>query len=309
MAKATATTKDNAAPAASEPSTALATNGATALAVSTDDALGTMLEDVGITDDGLTEVAPEDIKLPAKVFNFKGVDAAGDPIPANVFYDTVTEEAARTLDLMLINLHKTNEWREFDEAASKSQVRCRSFDQLKGTMDDGTIRPCKGCPDAQWTSVEGKDGKPKRTRRCGPVYNVFAAELTTRQPCVLRFKRTSLSVIQAYLNKHHIGRRLIGSKRVNWPLFVFRCTASLKMSDDKKYAIPVLEKAGNLSREDIEMGAATVQYVKDVLLAELGKVIEADRSDDASGDTSFNPDKFTADEGQDFVDSPAGDAA
>lgn len=303
-----AKTKDGGALALAEQSTAIA-----APTDNPDDALAGMIDEAGILDDGLTEVSPEDIKLPAKVFNFKGLDAAGDPIPPNVFYDTVTESTSRSLDLMLINLHKTNEWREYDEAEGRSKVRCRSFDQVNGTMDDGLVRPCQGCPDAQWTSVQLADGKQKRTRRCGPVYNVFAAELATRQPCVLRFKRTSLPVIQTYLNKHHIGRRLVGSKRTNWPLFVFHCKASLKMSDDKKYAIPVLEKAEILSREDIAQGAATVQYVKDVLLGELSKVIESDRSDEVGGgggsgaaDTSFDTDKFAGDQGQDFVDAPAG---
>lgn len=273
-------------------------------------ALALALDGVPIEDDGLTEVGAEDIKLSAKVWNFKGTDDAGDPIQANVFYDTVTEVTERALDLMLIKLHKTNEWREYDEAEGKSRVRCRSFDQLKGTMDNGTVRPCKDCPDARWESIAGKDGKSKRTRRCGPVYNVFAAEFSTRQPCVLRFKRTSLPVIQTYLNKHHIGRRVEGSKRTNWPLFVYRCRASLKMSDDKKYAIPVLERGEQLTREWIELGAQTVPYVNNVLLGELGKVIDADGSDEGAaaaggGDTSFEPDKYADDAGKDFVDGSA----
>jgi hypothetical protein len=293
-----------------ETGSALATAAdSTALATVPDDALGAMVDEVAGDDDGLSEISPEDIKLPVKVFNFKGVDAAGDPIPPNVFYDTVAETSARSLDLMWIKLHKTNEWREYDEDAGKSKVRCRSFDQLKGTMEDGTVRPCIGCPDAKWETVQTKDGKPKRSKRCGQVYNVFGADLATRQPCVMRFKRTSLPVIQAYLNKHHIGQRRKGNQRLNWPLYVFRCTASLKMSDDKKYAIPVLDKVGNLSAEDIALGAATVPYVNDVLLAELNKVIETDRSDE-SGDTSFDTDKmggdkYAADEGQAFVDGGA----
>lgn len=270
-----------------------------------DAALAGLIDEVGVTDDGLTEVSAEDIKLPTKVFNFKGIDTNGDPIPPNVFYDTVAETTTRSLELMLIYLHKTNEWREYNKAEGKSRVFCRSFDQVNGVMDDGTERLCKGCPDAQWTSTE-VDGKSKRTKRCGPVYNMFAADLETRQPCVVRFKRTSLSTIQIYLNKHHIGRRVVAGKRTNWPLFVFRCRASLKMSDDGKYALPVLDKIGVLSRDDIAQGAETVQYVKDVLLGELGKVIETDPSDEGGGgDTSFDTDKFATDEGKDFVDAPA----
>jgi hypothetical protein len=270
-------------------------------------ALAGMLDTMGIEDDGLSEVGAEDIKLPLKLWNFKGTDPAGDPIPPNVFFDTVTEQTSRTLDVVLINLHKTNEWREYDEGSGKSVIRCRSFDQLKGVMDDGTNRPCKGCPDAQWRSAPAKDGKSKRTKRCGQVDEMFAAELATSQPCVLRFKRTSLPVIEAYLNKHHLGRRVERGKRSDWPLFVYHCRISLKMSDDKKYAIPVLERGEVLPREVIEQSAATVPYVKTVLLAMLSKVTDLDRSDDVAGagDTSFDTSKYTEDSGKDFVDSGA----
>lgn len=273
----------------------------TALAPVSGDELARVLDDLPLGDDGLSEIDQEDIKLPAKIWNFKGLDTEGNPIAANVFFDTVTEQLTRTLDLILIKLHKTNEWKEYVQGEGRSRVRCRSFDQVTGTMDDGTVRPCEGCPDAKWMDVIGDDGKPKRNRKCSPVYNLFAAELATRQPCVLRFKKTSLPAIQTYLNKHHIGRRTLKSgARTNWPLYVYACRATLKMSDDKKYALPVLERREQLSREDIEQGAATVAYVNEVLLGELGKVMEADR--DEAGDTSFDTSKFPTDDSKDFVD-------
>jgi hypothetical protein len=272
----------------------------TALAPVSGDELGSVLDGLDIQDDGLSEIGQEDIKLPTKVWNFKGLDQEGNPIPANVFYDTVTEQLARTLDLILIKLHKTNEWREYVQGEGRSRIRCRSFDQVTGTMEDGTVRPCEGCPDAKWLDVIGDDGKSRRNRKCGPVYNIFGAELATRQPCVLRFKKTSLPAIQSYLNKHHIGRRIIKGARSNWPLYVYVCRATLKMSDDKKYAVPVLERREMLSREDIAQGAATVKYVNEVLLGELGKVMEADG--DGAGDTSFDPSKWPGDDTKDFVD-------
>jgi hypothetical protein len=264
------------------------------------DELAGLLDGLDIQDDGLSEIGQEDIKLPTKVWNFKGLDQEGNPIAANVFYDTVTEQLARSLDLILIKLHKTREWREYVQGEGRSRVRCRSFDQVKGTMEDGTERPCEGCPDARWTDVIGDDGKPRRNRKCSPVYNIFAAELATRQPCVLRFKKTSLPAIQSYLNKHHIGRRIVKGARTNWPLYVYVCRATLKMSDDKKYALPVLERREQLSRADIEQCAATVEYVTTVLLGELGKVIDQDL--DAAGDASFDPSKFPSDDSKDFID-------
>jgi hypothetical protein len=282
----------------------------TALAVSTPAALAladadlhTAINGLEDVDDGLTELEAKDVKLPTKVWNFKGIDSRGEPIAPNVFYDTVTEECSRTVDLMLIKLHKTNEWREFNQTTKKNEVRCRSFDRLKGEMTaDGLIRPCQGCPDAKWTTENGK-----RNRRCGEVWNIFAADLVTMQPCVLRFRRTSLPVIQAHINKHHTGKRMVGNKRTNWPLWSFRVAASLKMiGDDVKYALPVLEKLGNVTAEQFELGRATVPYVNDVLLGELRKVVDtADVG--GEGDTSFDTekmggDKFAADEGQAFVE-------
>jgi len=269
-----------------------------ALAPVSGDELAVLLDGLDISDDGLSEIGQEDIKLPTKVWNFKGLDQEGNPIAANVFYDTVTEQLARSLDLILIKLHKTREWREYVQGEGRSRVRCRSFDQVKGTMEDGTERPCEGCPDARWMDVIGDDGKPRRAAKCGPVYNIFAVELATRQPCVLRFKKTSLKEIQSYLNKHHINKRTVNGKLVggHQPLYFYACRATLKMSDDKKYALPVLEKRETLSRADIAQASATCAYVTTVLLGELSKVI--DQEQDAAGDTS----KFPNDEGKDFIE-------
>lgn len=283
----------------------------TALAVATPAALAEIdtqaaaaLDALGVdVDDGLGELSNADIKLPIKLFNFKGVDDKGDPIPPNVFYDTVTEQTTKALDLVLLKLHKTNEWREYDEGAGKSSVRCRSFDQIKGEMDNGTIRQCEGCPDARWTRIEGKDGKPKPFKRCGQVWSVFAYELDTRQPCVIRFKKTSLPAVVNYINRHHTGQRIVAKKLANWPLFAFRCSVSLRMSDDKKFALPVLTKAGSLSTEEMAVAVEGQRYVTEVLLGKLRKIVDSDADGDASFDTSAmddaraKADRFVDDEG------------
>ena len=248
------------------------------------------------TDDGLEEIGAEDIKLPLKVFNMKGMDAAGDPIPPNVFFDTVEETTKKKLDLVLLTLHKTNLWSEFNNAENRTEIKCRSFDRVTGTMADGTERPCQGCPDAQWRTENGK-----RSRRCGPVYNVFAVERDTKQPCVIRFKRTSLPVIQSHLNKHHIGRRIVNGKRANYPLFAFQVTASLRMSDDGKYAIPVLERGAVLAKEEIENAAESARFVRETLLPELVKLEEkeaataATDAPSASAGTAYKAEDFNDD--------------
>lgn len=282
---------------ASSPATS--SSGQTALALVTNDELAAAeLGDVTFETDGLDELDASDVKLAAKVFNMKAVDKNGDPIPANVFYDTVTEETTKELDLVLLVLHKTNEWREFDEAASKSNIKCRSFDRVTGRMEDGTERPCEGCKDAKWETIT-VDGKSKRTRRCGPVYNVFAIDRKDRQPCVLRFKRTSLPVIQSHINKHHAGRRVVAGKRMNYPLFVFAVRARLEMAKGGKtqYAVPVLERGGVLPREEVLQAQESAKYVMEALLPVLEKMTEPETDDGAEGtppatDASFNANDY-----------------
>jgi len=290
---------------------------ASALALADGDQLAALegFDAIEIEDDGLAEIGPEDIKLATKVFNFKGTQSNGDPIQANMFYDTLTESLDRDLDLVLIKTHKTNEWREYDEAAKKSNVRCRSFDRIKGVMDDGTIRPCQGCPDAEWkTGPDPKTGRMKRSRRCGPVHNVFAVELPSLQPCVIRFRRTSLKVAQDYFSRYHMGKRRTRDPKTgtialsNYPLFSFYCKASLKMSEDRQpYAIPVLTCGAVVSPELFRMANETVKYVNTVLLGELTKIIDAPEPSTDDGDASFDTSTMSngADtgggEGQDFV--------
>lgn len=293
-------------------------DGPAALALADSDQLAGMdgLDGIEIDDDGLTEVGQEDIKLSTKVFNFKGTQSNGDPIMPNTFYDTLTEHIDRDLDLILIKTHKTNEWREYDEAAKKSNVRCRSFDRMKGTMEDGTIRPCQGCPDAEWKTAPDKNGRNKRTRRCGPVHNVFAVELPSLQPCVIRFRRTSLKVFQDYISRHHMGKRKVRDPKTgtinlqNYPLFSFFCKASLKMSEDRQpYAIPVLSCGQLLPPALFRQANETTKYVNTVLLSELNKIIDAPEPSTDDGDTSFDTDAMASGgntdtgggEGQDFV--------
>lgn len=285
--------KNQAQAAPKEEETGLATAAAStsALALATRDELAGVL-DAGeaLGSDGLEEVDGSDIKLSAKVFNFKGIDKAGDPIPPNVFYDSITETASKDLNLALLTLHKTNEWREYDEAEGRSKIHCRSFDRVNGKMENGTERRCEGCPDAQWKTND----KGKRERRCSPVYNVVAIDRGNGTPCVIRFKKTSLPVLQQHLNKHHLGRRVVNGKPSNYPLFAFAVRASLKMSDDKKYALPVLERGPVLSGEEIRMHSASAQIYREQLMPMLERLSQQDTSEDApkAADTSFDPDGF-----------------
>lgn len=265
-----------------------------ALALAHHDELAGVL-DFDVESDGLEELDASDVKLAAKVFNMKSTDADGNPLPPNVFFDTVTEKTKKELDLLPFSLHKSREWRMFDEAKQESVIKCRSMDVITGTMDDGTTRACEGCPDYQWKTVNGK-----RSRNCGDVYNLFAIDREENQPCVIRFKKTSLDVIKSHLNKHHLGKRSIGGKRSNYPLFSFTVRASLKMTGDKvKYAVPVLEKTGVAPREEMLLAAESAKYVREQLLPELEKVSARD-----TDSTGTSPPAEKTYSPQDYADGP-----
>lgn len=286
-----ASKKDSAKTEEQQTSLATTTGTSSALATGQNAELAAALDGLDVGDGGLGEVSNEDIKIPVLVFNMKGTTPDGEPIPPNVFFDSIDETTAKSLELVFLDLHKSNEYRVYDEAEGRSKTICRSNDQVMGVMStpDGDIdRPCKGCPDAQW----GKNEKGKRTRNCGPVYSMIAAK-PDGTPAVMRFKRTSLPVIQQHLNRHHIGKLAgPGGKRGNVPLFAVTVRASLKMSEDKKYAIPVLERGRVLSREEVMAHAESSRFYRQVILPMLEKL--ADKESDASAtggdadDTSFD---------------------
>lgn len=231
----------------------------TALAIAPNDELAAAgLGDIDCETDGLEEIGREDIRISARVFNMRGTDANGDPIPKNVFFDTVDETTSKRVDAVLLSLHKTNLYSYFDNDKDETVKVCSSYDRVTGTMrETGETRPCKGCPDSQWTR---KDGKPKRN--CGEVYNVAGIDRETQMPFMIRFRRTSLEPIKSYLQKHHIGRRVMSVKdpetgktkivRRNYPLFAFKCELTLKMDDSGKYALPVLNRGEVLAPEEFE---------------------------------------------------------
>jgi hypothetical protein len=259
--------------------TSLATVDGAALATASADEFA-VLNGLDLESDGLDEVGNEDFKIALKVWNFKGTTPDGEPVLPNQFFDTIDETVKKELNLVFLTLHKSKEWREYLEAEGKARVRCRSNDRAMGTMEDGTERPCQGCPDAQWRT----DEKGKRGRNCGDVYGVVAIDMDTHQPATLRFKRTSLPVIQSHLQKHHIGKRVVAGQRLNVPLFQYAGRATLKMSDDKKYSIPVLERLAMINDAAmLQRFAAESKFFRDHILPIMDKVAEKDASADTGG--------------------------
>lgn len=197
--------------------------------------------------DGLAETDAQDFKLPAKILNKKGLGPDGRRIAEDMYYDTVTETQDSSITAVFVDLHKRNVWSQFDQANDRTEVICSSDDRKVGVMaETGEQRPCKGCPDAQWQTVNGK-----RSVRCGPVYDVFALERATMRPFVTRYKKTSLPVIRQHLQRHHLRVRRTAQGMANYPLYAFEVVLTAEMSADGKYALPVLTRGPVLGIEDM----------------------------------------------------------
>jgi hypothetical protein len=279
-----------------------------ALATREQDALAlSVLDGMEIETDGLEEAGREDMKVAAKVFNMKGVDSNGEPIPANAFFDTLEETVQKRIRAVLLALHKTNSYTKFNNAENKTDTYCRSYDRVTGTVVrpfDGhaerSTRSCEGCPDRAWY----KDDKGKNTRNCGDVYSVASMDRDTQQPFVIRFKKTSLPVIKQHMQKHHLGRRIVAGKRTNVPLFAFGVELSCVMSDDAKYALPVIERGEVLPKDELILVADLAKIVREQMPDILDRTENQEASAEetgGAGDTSFPT-------GEGFVDTE-GEAA
>jgi len=310
-------TKAKATAVASPP--AAADSGASALATVTLDELdGLGVDDVVANDDGLGQVDADDIKIPVYVLNMKGKGADGRAIPIDEYYNTVDETSKRSVNAAFLHLHKSHLYSKWNNAEKRTEISCRSYDRVTGTwVADGHLRQCKGCPDFEWRRADGK-----RTRNCGPVYNMFSIDRDDHMPFVIRYKRTSLPVIKQHLQKHHIGRRIakvrdpktneLKTERLNYPLQVFAVTMEAEISDGKgdAYAVPTLVRGPVLSAEEIASLTESARTLRESVLPILMHVekVAAERGegdDSGGGDGSFEPNKYAADEGKDFAGSDA----
>ena len=199
--------------------------------------------------DGLEDVGGDDLKIALRLWNMNGLDGNGKAYPKDVFFDTITEETFETLDCVLLVTRKSKRWDEFDNASSKTIVRCASQDRIHGVTDEGVSRPCKGCPDDAWF----QDDSGKAYRKCGEVHTVVALDLHSHRPFLIRFKKTGLKPFRNYLMAHHWNGRSSGARRANIPLFVYACNIRLAMNDSGLYSVPVLTRGEMLPKETIRI--------------------------------------------------------
>lgn len=271
------------------------------------------LAEVEIADDGLSEMNQSDVKLPTKTLNMKGVDKNGDEIPKTVWYDTVDEVGKKQLRAVFVSIYKTNVYSKYDTGEGRTNIVCRSDDQITGRMKDtGVERPCKGCPDAKWEKATGDDGKPRNVRNCSPVKNVIAFDRDEEKLFTLRFKNTGAPALDTHLNKHHFGKGKAaglknpdGSWRKDLPLFFFEVTLGSLLSPKGTHAVPTIERGALLSADEVKQMADGAAYVREHRESILRGADEAGEASEAP-DTSFDTSKMTASEGKDFVDAPAG---
>lgn len=277
-------------------STALATSTPSALAAA--DILDGM--DFGVT--GLEEADSSDFRLASILINFGGL-VKGEQVPKTAWFNTLTEKWSKDVEVVLLVLHKSRAWTEFVQGEGTKR-RCSSWDRITGTMEDGTVRPCQGCPDAQWRMEGGK-----RTRRCGEVHNVVAMERLSSELVMLRVKKTAMDPWVTFLNKFFLGKRVMNGARTNVPLFAYTTKLSAKMEQNgaNAYAVPVfdavLDESGKpvvMSREEMQFLAETARGVRELYLDRVREVAEREEGHEAAGDTSF---EFGANGGDRFTDA------
>ena len=240
--------------------------------------------------DGLGEVAPTDLRTPLKLYNLKKADGV-QRISQDQFLDTLDRSVSDELNLVLLDLHKTNLYAVYAKKEDRNVTMCSSFDRVTGIWaEDNHARQCKGCPDAQWRT----DEEGKRVVNCSEVWNVGAFCLDTQRVVLIKFKKTSLDAIRTYVQAHHIGRRpMPGGKRGNIPLCVYKVRVGIKMSANGNYAVPFLERGDMLSAADMRVMAETAAALRETFEARMRASEDpGDGAPPESGDTSFDPSTF-----------------
>lgn len=229
-------TTTTAPPPAAAASTALTTVDDEAAALA---ALGADLDGEDVYDGFSQSMGSDQFRLPRRIFNqSKGTDVDGNRLVPDVFYDPISQQSTKRIDAVLIMEHTTRAFTTYDEDTEETTVICASNDCVTG-IEQATdrVRKCKGCPDAAWR----KNAKGKRSINCDEAFHVLAVDMATREPFVITFRRTSASVIRAHVQRHHLGKReLADGTRANMPLYWRRVELSLVLSENGKYAVPVI---------------------------------------------------------------------
>lgn len=248
-------------------------------------------------DDGLQEIDREDMRAPVIIWNQKKKDENGQERRVNQFYDVLNAKVIDgPISCVLIHLHKSRVFKQYDDVAQSNKVVCSSPDMLPSStgklrgkhpslgLVDGTQRDCDGCPDKEWFT----DDKGKKKRNCDPVYGVSLAMLnddgSIGEAFIARFQRTSLPAFKKHLQQHHIGKH--PTKRgANVPLFAFSLKFGLETAENGNYATPVFERGPTLPKATIqalaEQAKQLSEFAADLAVAADRQEARADGDDGA----------------------------
>ena len=164
----------------------------------------------------LAEIAPEDRLIPHECYNVK-LKVGEDWIPANRFFNTVSEEVSPEIDAVWLFLKKSRRYTHYSEDDGASLV-CKSLDMKTGFWQaPEETRACETCPFQKWTE------KPPA---CKEVWNFVGLNLATNSPFLVAVKSTSIKPVKAFLNTHFIGKLPGGG---HLPLYVYRVKLKLAM--------------------------------------------------------------------------------
>ncbi len=264
-------------------------------------------DDVDVT--GTEEMGQEDVRLPTWLLNSKKEDKeTGRACPDDVFWNSLSETGKERLRLVVLANHKSRLWRE-SNANDELVIRCRSWDGVTGTMEDGTERPCAGCADYQWHR-DPETGR--RTRRCTDVHNILAMDRETREIGVLKVKKTALRGWKEYYQRyfHKKRQRTItdanGKTRtviVDVPFFAAETIVEAEKRTGNGYTwyVPRFTFGGALSKEEILSAA---EFVKAHLADYLDR---AEKTDDDDADEPESSAASTTHDDADFIDAEVGD--
>lgn len=191
----------------------------------------------------LAEITPEDRLIPHECFNVKLKDKSDQWIPANRFFNTVTEEVSEEINAVLLFLKKSRKYVEWDED-SGSSLMCYSLDMQTGNWQEpAEFKRCETCPLQRWTG-NGRNSEPPK---CKLVWNFVGVNLKNGDPFIVSAKSTSMKPVRSFLNRHFIGK-LRGK---NLPLFCYAVKLKLYQPTGT-YAVLQPEIGVTFGREQIE---------------------------------------------------------
>jgi hypothetical protein len=265
------------------------TNGTDMAATDTADVLARQSDVQGY--DGFSE-ALDGPQIARRLYNRSGTDASGGRIEVDMFWDNATEETAKTIEAIMVMMHRSRAWFQWDDSSESNTFYCTSHDAVTGTLEDsGRTRPCRTCPDAVWR----KDAKGKKTVNCSEIRTVLCLDLKGQEPFLIRFQRSSAKPIVAHLRKHHLGKLLIRGRRMNLPLYAHHVTLSLERSQNGKYAVPKITFGAASTPEELTLCQALMEQLRPALdRAVVDRSVDerGEADDSAGGDASFDPDKL-----------------